>query len=186
MPRYRAVLDACVLAPMPLADTLLRLAWRGMFIPCWSEDILAEVARTLEKFGYPAAPIHRRITVMTSVFEEAMVHDLDSSLLTHSLPDPDDNHVLVAAVQAGASAIVTLNLKDFPESICRGHGVDVLSPDRFLLNQFGQNPVGVGDVLREQTEAMRNPPVPLTELLDLLRSVAPDFVEQVGLYLNND
>jgi len=49
---YIAVLDACVLAPMPVADTLLRLAERAYFTPKWSGEILSETKSTLEKFGY--------------------------------------------------------------------------------------------------------------------------------------
>lgn len=179
MPRYKAILDACVLAPMPLADTLLRLAWRGVFMPCWSDEIIAETTRTLHKFGYPPVPVHRRISVMTAQFPEALVHDVDTLLLTHSLPDPGDNHVLAAAVQAGADAIVTLNLKDFPESVCKQYGVDVLSPDAFLMHHFDQDSAIVLDVLRGQSDAMRNPPVPLAELLDLLRIVAPSFIASI-------
>jgi len=48
-----AVLDACVLVPMPLADTLLRLAEPpALFDARWSDEILNEVTRTLEgSFG---------------------------------------------------------------------------------------------------------------------------------------
>jgi hypothetical protein len=45
---YAAVLDACVLVPMPLCDTLLRLAEDpAMYRPLWSEAILTEVATAL-------------------------------------------------------------------------------------------------------------------------------------------
>ncbi|MHB1486259.1 MAG: hypothetical protein ACYCS7_00925 [Acidimicrobiales bacterium] len=40
MARYAAVLDACVLAPITLADTLLRVAERELYRPLWSDRIL--------------------------------------------------------------------------------------------------------------------------------------------------
>jgi hypothetical protein len=58
--QYSAVLDACVLAPMPLADTLLRLAEESFFVPKWSAEILHEVGTTLAKFGYSVQQIERR------------------------------------------------------------------------------------------------------------------------------
>jgi hypothetical protein len=47
---YSVVLDACVLAPMPLCDTLLRLAEEpGLYRPLWGEEILREVSDTILK-----------------------------------------------------------------------------------------------------------------------------------------
>ena len=56
---YLAVLDACVLARMPLCDTLLRCAEEpALFRPVWSENILTEVQSTLlEKFDYPSEKV---------------------------------------------------------------------------------------------------------------------------------
>ena len=42
MARYAVVLDACVLVPVALADTLLRIAERELYRPLWSEQILTE------------------------------------------------------------------------------------------------------------------------------------------------
>lgn len=43
------VLDACVLIPAPLRDTLLRLAEPPrLYVPRWSEEILTETVRNLE------------------------------------------------------------------------------------------------------------------------------------------
>jgi len=45
---YCVVLDACVLMPMPLCDTLLRLAEEpAHFCIAWSDQILSEVRRAL-------------------------------------------------------------------------------------------------------------------------------------------
>ena len=45
---YLVMLDACVLLPMPLSDTLLRMAETPrLYVPKWSDDILQEVTRNL-------------------------------------------------------------------------------------------------------------------------------------------
>jgi len=55
--QYVAVLDTCVLAPMPLGDTLLRLADNPAFyIPRWTDDILRELRSTLVPMGYRITP----------------------------------------------------------------------------------------------------------------------------------
>lgn len=71
---YIAVLDTCVLAPMPLCDTLLRMAEDPAFyIPKWSADIMNELRRTLQRMGYTPAQAERRIVAMESSFEDASV-----------------------------------------------------------------------------------------------------------------
>ncbi len=67
--QYVAVLDTCVLAPMRLADTLLRLAEEPEFYaPRWSDDILMELRRTLLSFGYSPAQVDHRIEQMEASF----------------------------------------------------------------------------------------------------------------------
>jgi hypothetical protein len=57
---YAAVLDACVLVPMPLCDTLLRCAEDpGLFRALWSEQILEEVKRT--RSASSGIPLNRLI-----------------------------------------------------------------------------------------------------------------------------
>jgi hypothetical protein len=44
------VLDACALIPMPLADTLLRLAaGPRLFLPKWSDQVMAEITRLFRR-----------------------------------------------------------------------------------------------------------------------------------------
>jgi predicted nucleic acid-binding protein len=45
------------------------------------------------------------------------------------LPDPEDDHVLEAAVAAGAGCIVTFNVRDFAPAAA--FGVDVVTPAEF-------------------------------------------------------
>lgn len=50
------------------------------------------------------------------------------------LPDPEDDHVLAAAIAAQASVIVTDNLKDFPMRNLSPHEIEALSADDFIAN----------------------------------------------------
>jgi hypothetical protein len=67
------VLDACVLVPMPLADTLLRLAaGPRLFLPKWSDQIMVEVTRTLrETFGLSDRKAMYRESEIRQHFPEA-------------------------------------------------------------------------------------------------------------------
>ena len=64
----RAVLDACVLIPMPLADTLLRMAESpSLFSPKWSQSVMDEVSRNfIQKWGMPAGKAQRRESCRTT------------------------------------------------------------------------------------------------------------------------
>lgn len=137
--QYIAVLDTCVLAPMPLCDTLLRLAEDPAFyIPKWSDDILRELRSTLQRMGYTPAQADRRITAMESAFEDANVPGYER--LTASMTnDPKDRHVLAAAVRSGAHAIITHNVRHFQPASVKPYDVDVLTPDDFLVHQFHLN-----------------------------------------------
>ena len=59
------------------------------------------------------------------------------------LPDPDDRHVLAAAIRAGAQAIVTFNVKDFPASTLSKYSMEALHPDDFLLDVIDLAPAAL-------------------------------------------
>jgi predicted nucleic acid-binding protein len=110
---YAAVLDACVLAPMPICDTLLRVAYEGMYRPVWSKQILKEVRAYLSQ-RYTEEQVQYRLTKMKEAFPEACVRLPDGFTNGFQcIPDENDRHVMAAAVKGQAHVIVTFNTRDF-------------------------------------------------------------------------
>ncbi|MFN7919729.1 MAG: PIN domain-containing protein [Bryobacteraceae bacterium] len=171
---YVAVLDTCVLAPMPLCDTLLRLAEEPAFyIPKWSNDILRELRSTLVRMGYTPAQAERRISAMESAFEDANVSGYEPLVMSMT-NDPKDRHVLAAAVRCGAHALVTQNVKHFKPESTASYELDILTPDDFLLHQFHLNAELLLERLAVQAAARG---VSLDSLLTRLERWAPKCSE---------
>lgn len=74
------------------------------------------------------------------------------------LPDPDDRHVLAAAIRARAQLIVTSNLRDFPASELSKWDMEAKSPDEFILDQIYLDKKVVWACVRQIADARRNPP----------------------------
>lgn len=85
------------------------------------------------------------------------------------LPDPDDRHVLAAAIRCGAQAIVTFNLRDFPARVLAPFGMEAQHPDDFLLNIIDLDGAAVARVIQEQAAALKNPRRTTAEMLEVLR-----------------
>jgi hypothetical protein len=171
---FRVVLDACVLYPLPLCDTLLRAAAAGLFQLYWTEEILDEAHRNLvDRIGAPRAD--KRLAAMRLAFDESMVTDYEA--LIPSMPNhSEDRHVTAAAVRCGAQVVVTANIRDFASM---PDGIEALSPDDFLGDLFDLAPATIIQILREQADALREPPMSFSELLQRLAKAAPAFAEAV-------
>ena len=104
-----AVLDACVLVPMPVADTLLRLAEPpALYEARWTEQILAEVTRTLAvRFGKSREKALYRAAAMREFFPDALVANYQD-LIADMKNEAKDRHVLAAAVACHADYPITL------------------------------------------------------------------------------
>ena len=171
--RLVAVLDTCVLAPMPLCDTLLRLAEEpALYTPKWSADILRELRSTLQRMGYATAQADRRIAAMTSAFEDATVDEYEP--LTGAMTNhPKDRHVLAAAVRCEAQVIITFNVKDFGPDSVKPHGLAVCTPDEFLVNQLRFGTTAILEKLEAQATARG---LALDELFGRLERSVPTAV----------
>ena len=132
MARYAVVLDACVLVPVALADTLLRIAERDLYRPLWSRRIVAEAIDAIVEIHpkIPPEQVQRRFAAMDDTFEDARVDGWENLEDTIRLPDPDDRHVVAAALRGQAHAIVSANVRDYP--------VDILGPLNIEVIQIGR------------------------------------------------
>jgi predicted nucleic acid-binding protein len=171
--QYVAVLDTCVVLPMPLCDTLLRLAEEPAFyIPKWSKGIMHELRRNMLVWGYTAEQAERRISSMNSAFENALVSDYEP-LIEVMENNKKDRHVLAAAVKCKADAIVTDNLNDFPETCLAKYGIEPVSSEKFLLSQYHFDREQVVSLLEQQASCHQ---MSIEDLLGKLRRNVPDFV----------
>jgi predicted nucleic acid-binding protein len=111
---FLVVLDACVLAPAPLRDTLLRLAEDPrLYLPRWSDDIVTEMVRTLEdRFGIAPHRTAYLVDELRKHFGDAWVKGYEP-LIGSMSNDSKDRHVVAAAVRCGAEMIVTYNKRHF-------------------------------------------------------------------------
>ena len=125
--RYTALLDACVLYPLAMADALMSLATTGLFAAKWTARIEAEWIRALEE---NRPDLRGRLGYRRDQMREAVpdweVGERAWTLCARglALPDPDDVHVLAAALAGHADCIVTANLKDFPSDVTAPLGIE--------------------------------------------------------------
>jgi predicted nucleic acid-binding protein len=172
----KAVLDANVLFPFTLRDTLLRTAAKGCCQVYWSEQILDEATRNLVETGTMTTRQAERLrAVMEQAFPEAMVRGHER-LIGSMRNDEKDRHVAAAAMKAKAEVIVTLNVRDFRNLPA---GIEAMRPDEFLTGLFDAGPDTILRVLREQAAGLRRPPMTVEDVLGRLERVAPRLVAQV-------
>lgn len=187
MTRFAAFLDACVLVPVALTDTLLRLAEAGLFRPLWSSEVLEEAAEAVaEVRPNELDGMKRRVAAIRQHFPDAMVDGWQPLVRGIHLPDPGDRHVVAVAVQGRANCVITSNLKDFPGHALEPLGLEAVSPDAFLLDQLDLAPSVTVRVVRAQAAATGQPPHLRLTPVDVLRALevagAPAFANEMRQY----
>jgi len=188
---FSAQLDTCVLYPSYLRDVLLQIAQHGVYRALWSAEILDELARTLRvrhlARGHDAhtvdAYVRRLLEQMDMAFPDALVENWHSLVPTVTLPDPNDRHVVAAAIVGRADVIVTQNLRDFPPEALPSPLL-VQNADTFLLDSLDLHPAAVIAAVR--TVAARTgrhgPALGPTEVVTAIRE-APGFATKIREHL---
>lgn len=146
----RVILDANLLYPFHLRNLLVQFGVDAIIAPCWTARIHEEWIGNLVAAGRaPRERLLRTVGLMNAALPEAEVGDWEARLEGLTLPDPDDCHVLAAALAAGAGTILTMNLRDFPTSGLAPHDVVSAHPDDFLTALHEADP----ELVRASTEA---------------------------------
>jgi hypothetical protein len=171
-PPATAIYDANVLYPAPLRDLFIRLAQAGLVRARWTEMIHDEWLRNVLKDNPQLSPdrLARTRALMNEAIRDCLVTDFEALIDSLTLPDPDDRHVLAAAIRTGADVIVTYNLADFPAETLAHFEIEAQHPDDFLASLLAAAPGAVCAVVKRQRESLRNPPKTAEELLATLEA----------------
>jgi predicted nucleic acid-binding protein len=167
-----AVYDANILYPAPLRDLFIRVAQAGLVRAKWTEAIHDEWMSSVLKDNpnLSAERLSRTRTLMNEAIRDCLVTGYEDLIDSLSLPDPDDRHVLAAAIRGGADVIVTCNLKDFPADALARFEIEAQHPDDFLIGLIDLAPGLVCRAVQRQRSGLRNPAKTADELLCTLES----------------
>ncbi len=179
--RFVVVLDANVLYPFRMRDILLRFYHAGLFRGRWTEEILREwISNLLTAKPELQRSIESQLSAIKRAFPEALVTGYEPTVPGLEMPDPDDRHVLAAAIKCGAQHIVTQNLSDFPSAILDEFGIEAIDADEFLYRTFELYPAEAVEVLKALRQSYKNPPYSPSEfVMDLTAKGLPKLASQV-------
>ena len=130
--------DACVLYPNTVRDLLIRIHQAGLVQAKWTDKILDESFAALRRrrSDIDEERLDRLRRLMITAVPDCLVTNYEPLIDGLDLPDPDDRHVLAAAMRARAQVIVTDNQRDFPAGSLASWDIDAKTADEFVLDQI--------------------------------------------------
>lgn len=182
---YTVVYDACVLYPAPLRSLLIYLAMTDLYRARWSRQIHEEWMRSLlaQRSDLSWEKLERVRELMDEHTRDAVVEGFEPLINGLKLPDPNDRHVLACAIHSGAEAIITFNLKDFPDAIVADYDIRAIHPDEFLSDMMALSPGDVIQAAQRHRKSLQHPPFDVDEYLGLLLNQRlPETVSELRRY----
>jgi predicted nucleic acid-binding protein len=163
---FIVVYDACVLYPNTLRDLLIRVALADLVQAKWTDHILDEVDEALERNGIstPEKNALRR-SRMNEAVRDCLVTGYEPLIDGLKIPDPDDRHVLAAAIKAGAQVIVTDDRRGFPPEYLAEWDIEPKTADDFVMDLIDLHHHIVYACVREIVDSRKNPPVTMEDVL---------------------
>ena len=170
MSQFTVIFDACVLYPAPLRDLLMHLAPDRPVPrqvdggnPRGVDGSLLENRPELSR-----EQLERTRQLMDAHVRDCLVADYEDLIPVLTLPDPDDRHVLAAAIRSSADVIVTFNLDDFPAEALKKWGIESQHPDDFINHLLDLAPHLVCTAAKRHRESLKNPPMSVDDFLAAL------------------
>jgi len=165
-----AIIDACVLYSAPVRDLFVRLAQGCLIQARWTAEIHDEWMRNVLKNNpkLTRERLERTRSLMDGAVPDCLVANYADLIDSLILPDPNDRHVLAAAIRGGADLIITYNLGDFPEDALTTYGIEAQHPDEFIAHLLDVAPGAVIAAAKCQREGLKNPPKTVDEFLAIL------------------
>lgn len=138
------IYDACVLYPATLRDLLIELAVSRLFLAHWTDTIHDEWTRNLleRRTDLKSTQLERTRKLMDNAVPGSLIGGFEPIIPTLNLPDPNDQHVLAAAIH----------------------------PDAFVTHWLETHPVKVTNAIQAARTRMRNPARTVDEHLERLAS----------------
>lgn len=183
--RYTVLVDACVLYAAPVRDLLIELAGRDLFRAKWTEQIHNEWVTSLleNRPDLTRENLKRTVQLMNDAVLDCMVSGFEPLMAGLELPDPNDTHVLAAAIHSHCDAIITFNRRDFPKAILDRYDIELLHPDDFLHFQFDLGDAQVITAVQRIRSRLKNPQLSAAEYLDRLEAQGlPKIVSELRPY----
>jgi predicted nucleic acid-binding protein len=169
---FIVIYDANVLYGNTLRDLLIRIAQLPHLVQAkWTDQILGEMSRALLKTRSDLTEekvAHLR-EAMTEAVRDSIVQGYEPLIDVLDLPDPDDRHVLAAAIKVNAQLIVTRNLKDFPVKTLAEWGIRPKSPDNFVRDVMDLDPQAVWACVQQIVDSRKKRPVTVDDVLGELQ-----------------
>lgn len=167
---FVVVYDANVLYPNLLRDLLIRVAQRGLVRARWTNRILDEVFDNLRANRPDLDPgkLSRTRELMNLSVRDVLIAGYEPLVDAVTLPDPDDRHVVAAAIRAHAQMIVTTNLRDFPAEELERWDIEAKHPDDFLVDQFHLDAIALHVIVQQIADDTARPPLTFADVLDAL------------------
>lgn len=165
---FIVVYDANVLYPNVTRDLLIRIAQAGLVQAKWTDEILDETFAALngKMPDIGAAKWQRLRRLMQSAIRDGLVVGYEPLIdVVTGLPDPDDRHVVAAAIKCKAQVIVTDNVRDFPDSALATWNVEAKQPDAFVMDQIDLDVRAVYSAVQQIADTWKNPPGTIGDVL---------------------